>query len=128
MKKTDGISLTWLAFITSISTLFCCTLPIIFSLVGMGAIFSSVLVQIPFFSLLLKYKLSIFIISALMLIIVSLISRIPFKTCPVEITLRKKCNDQRKINNYIIFISKVFWLISFYFAYLALPIKIWMEF
>ena len=128
MKKTDGISLTWLAFITSISTLFCCTLPIIFSLVGMGAIFSSVLVQIPFFSLLLKYKLSIFIFSALMLIIVSLISRIPLKICPVEITIRKKCNDQRKINNYIIFISKVFWLISFYFAYLALPIKIWMEF
>lgn len=127
MKNIGEISLTWLAFITSISTLFCCTLPILFSLLGMGAIFSSALVQIPFFSLFLKHKLYVFIFSAVMLIIASLILRIPLQTCPSEVSLRKKCNKLRRFNNYIILISIILWLVSFYFAYLALPLKIWME-
>jgi mercuric ion transport protein len=127
MKKPGEISITWITFISSFSTLFCCTLPVIFSLIGASTVFGSLISHFAWLSYISEYKFTIFIFSASMLLLTNIIIRIPIQSCPTDPILRAKCSKFRTLNKRLLMVSTLIWLISFYFAYLAFPIKLGME-
>ena len=127
MKKISEKSFVWLSFLSSFSTLFCCTLPILFSLIGASATFSSLVSYFPGGEVLLAYKFALFCFSATMLLVTNIITRLPISACPIDPVLREKCGQFRKMNKKLLLVSIFIWLVSFYFAYLAFPLQLWME-
>lgn len=124
MKLYLRTSATSLSFLTTATTLvlnkyICCILPTLLLTLGTGSVSVNLLGIAPWIILLFKYKIFVFIISGLFIVISG-------NLCFKE---RNDCchNNRNKaiicvFNKVFYFISVATWLIGFFFAFVALPL------
>ena len=107
-----------LSLFTSLGTLLCCALPSLFVALGAGAILAGIVTNLPFLIVLSKYKILLFILSGLLLIISGfLIWYSRNAPCPADSLKAKACNRLRKISIFVYFSSLLIYLIGFFFAF-----------
>lgn len=124
MKET---SLTWLSLFTTTGTLVCCVLPITLVALGMGATMASMASSFPFLVTLSEYKIWVFSISGMLLILSAWVMYRPGRTCPTEPKLAELCHKTQIWNRRVYWFSVILWIIGFFAAFLALPLTIWLE-
>ena len=109
-----------LSLFTSFSTLICCALPALLVTIGMGATIASLISIFPWIIYISKYKSLLFTMAGLLLIISGYIFwKGKNTTCPANSEDAKKCSRLRSINLNILLFSSVFYMIGFFFAFLA---------
>jgi hypothetical protein len=118
MIKIKELLLTFFGLFTSISTIFCCALPIILVTLGMGAVFTILTTNFPFIIWLAEKSVYLFIIATIFLLIGGYFIFIKPKSCPSDKKLAQICNKTRKFNKIIWLISVIILVISFFFKYI----------
>ncbi len=112
-----------LSLFTSFGTLVCCALPSLFVALGAGAILAGLLSNLPFLIILSKYKVFLFIVSGILILISGfLIWYNRNAPCPADPLKAKACNRLRKISLFIYLFSLTIYLIGFFFAFLITKI------
>lgn len=120
-------SATWFTLFTTTGTLVCCALPIMLVTLGMGATVVSMTSAFPILIVLSQHKLWVFAFSGAMLVISSWLLFRPGRFCPTDNALGQICNTAHKWNKRIYWSSVVIWGIGFFAAFLALPLRIWLD-
>ena len=124
--KEGGV--TWLTLFASTGTLVCCALPIMLVTLGMGATVVAMTSTFPFLITLSLYKGWVFAGSGLMLVLTGWLIYRPGRACPTDPELGRLCNQARLWNRRIYITSVLIWVIGFFAAFLALPLRIWLDF
>ena len=108
---------------TSVSTLICCALPALFVTLGAGATLASIVSVAPWLMVLSHYKVWTFGVSGIMLVLAGILQwRGRFAACPVDPVLASICRRNRRISKVIYGLSLVFWMVGFFFAFIAAEI------
>ncbi len=116
----------WLILLTSSATLVCCVIPIVLVSLGMGAVVASLYSNLPFLTFLGVHKAWTFGITALILALAAWALYRPNRTCPADPELARACNSAHKWNVGLFWVSGVLWGVSFFAAYLLLPVTQWL--
>ena len=125
--ENNETRLTWLALFTTMGTIVCCALPITLVALGMGAAMASLVSKAPFLVTLSQHKNLVFAISGSLLGLSGWILYRPGRTCPTEPGLAALCRRAEKWNRRIFCLSISLWGVGFFAAFLALPLRIWLE-
>ena len=105
---------------TSAGTLICCALPALFVSLGMGATLAGLTSAFPAIVWLSRYKLWVFGIAALMIAIAGIMMwNARNMPCPTDPKQAKACAALRKISWWIWRVSVAFYIIGFFFAFIA---------
>lgn len=123
----DG-SITWLSLFASTGTLICCALPIILVTLGLGATVAAMTSAFPFLITLSQYKIWVFAFSGAMLGVTAWLLYRPGRSCPSDPILGAQCERINIWNQRIYWTSTSIWVIGFFAAYFALPLRIWLGF
>lgn len=121
------IGITWLSLFASSGTLICCALPITLVTLGMGATVAALTSSFPFLITLSTHKIWIFSGSGAMLALSGWLMYRPGLSCPTDPELGRLCNRAQVWNRRVYWSSVVVWGIGFFAAYLALPLRIWLD-
>ena len=108
-----------LSLFTSLGTLLCCALPSLFVAIGAGAVLAGLISNMPFLIVLSKYKIILFIISGLLILISGfLIWYTRNAPCPADPLKARACSRLRKLSIVIYLSSLVVYLTGFFFAFI----------
>ena len=108
-----------LSLFTSISTLLCCALPALFVFLGAGAMLTGILSNAPFLVVISKYKVILFTLSGLLLLIAGyLIWYSRNAPCPADPLKARACRRLRTISLVIYFFSLFIYFLGFFFAFI----------
>ncbi len=124
---TKQTGLTWLTLFTATGTLLCCALPITLVTLGMGATVAALTSNFPLLITLSQHKIWIFLISAALLTISGWLMYRPGRTCPADPQLNQFCKRTQVWNRRVYWASLVIWGSGFFAAYLALPLRLWLD-
>ena len=120
-KKTlkRNIYVNFVTLFFSIGTLVCCVLPFVFVSFGAGAALLGFLTLFPFLVEISNYKLQIFTISGL-LIILSVLIFVNSRTisCPIDKEMAKSCKKLKRISKVMIITSLGIFSLGFVFSFL----------
>ena len=119
--------LAWLALFTTMGTIVCCALPITLVALGMGATMASLVSNVPFLVTLSQHKISVFATSGSMLMLSGWILYRSGRTCPTEPELAEICHRAQKWNRRVFWFSIALWGAGFFAAFLALPLRLWLD-
>lgn len=123
--KESGV--TWLTFFATTGTLICCALPIALVTLGLGATVAALTSSFPFLVTLSEHKAWVFAGSAILLALSGGLLYRSGRSCPADPALAKLCHKAQVWNRRIYWASVAIWGIGFFAAYLALPIRIWLD-
>ena len=126
-RENNSTGLSSIALLVSTGTLVCCALPIILVSLGLGATVVTLTSTFPFLITLSQNKLWVFIGSAIMLAMTALTIWRSDKACPTDPTLAEKCYKAQRASRIMFWSGVGIWCIGFTAAYLALPIRIWLD-
>jgi len=118
---------TWVTLLASTGTLVCCALPIILVTFGMGATVAALTSTAPFLIILSQHKVWVFAGSAMMLALSGWMMYRPGRSCPVDPELGAQCDRTQVWNRRIYWASVALWGVGFFAAFLALPLRIWLD-
>ncbi len=119
--------ITWLTLFTTTGTLICCALPILLVTLGLGAAVASLTSNFPILITLSQHKAWVFAFSGLMLALSGWLLYRPGRRCPSDPRLGELCSRSQRWNRRIYWVSVTIWAVGFTAAYLALPIRLWLE-
>lgn len=127
MSSTKEKLLSWLIFFLSMNTLLCCTLPTILVALGFGYLLvnASAMAELSWFLKMAHHNFLIFLVTGVLLVISNWLLYRPSKYCPES--GKAQCQQLTGTTYILINISACLWLISFLFAYFALPIQLLFE-
>ena len=118
--SNKSLVLPFLNLFTSFGTIICCALPALFVTIGAGAALAGLVSSVPQLVILSKYKIEIFFIAGMMLLITGIYQwKMRNAPCPTDPGLAKTCLRIRKINKYVYILSITLYLIGFFFAFIA---------
>ena len=120
-------SATWLTLFATTGTLICCALPIVLVTLGLGATVATLTSTFPFLITLSQHKIWVFTFSAAMLSVSDWLLYRPGRSCPSDPELAALCDSVNIWNRRIYWTSVAIWTIGFIAAYIALPLRIWLE-
>jgi hypothetical protein len=107
-----------LSLFTSMSTLFCCALPALFVVLGMGGAFAGLLSHVPQLIWLSEHKASLFLLAGGMLILGGFAQyKAKNLPCPIDPIEADACAKTRKWSKITYLISVAIYLVGFAFAY-----------
>ena len=107
-----------ISLFASSSTLICCALPAVFIVVGAGATFASIISIFPFLVVISKYKVSITLVSLLILVFAGYINyRTYYLPCPADPELGRICLQTRKRSRSIYYFSVILFTFATIFTY-----------
>ena len=108
-----------ISLFASSSTLICCALPSVFIVIGAGATFASIISIFPFLVVISKYKVSITLVSLLILVFAGYINyRTYYLPCPADPELGRICLQTRKRSRSIYYFSVILFTFATIFTYL----------
>ena len=108
-----------ISLFASSSTLICCALPAVFIVIGAGATFASISSILPFLVVISKYKVSITLVSLLILVFAGYINyRTYYLPCPADPELGRICLQTRKRSRSIYYFSVILFTFATIFTYL----------
>lgn len=119
--------LNWLTLFASTGTLICCALPILLVTLGLGATVAALTSTFPFLIVLSQHKVWVFTLSGAMLGISGWLLYRTGRSCPGDPELGALCERAQVWNRRIYWSSVAIWGAGFFAAYLALPLRIWLE-
>jgi len=119
--------LTWLALFASSGTLICCALPIILVTLGMGATVAALTSSFPVLITISQYKAWVFAGSGILLALSGWLMYRPARTCPTDAQLGELCDRTQVWNRRIFWSSVVIWGIGFFAAFVALPLRMFLD-
>lgn len=123
MLQEAGVTI--LALFTSMGTLVCCALPILLvSIAGLGSVVASLTSNFPVLITLSQYKVWVFAVSALMLVMTAWLLWRPGRACPADPALARWCNTFQIWERRVFVVSAGIWNVGFFAAFLALPLRI----
>jgi hypothetical protein len=122
-----GAGLGWVSLFASASTWICCALPILLVTVGAGAILAGITNQFPLLTVLGAHKNWMFAISGVLLAAAAGLTWRSGQQCPADPVLAQQCQRVRRWNKRILWASMIIWLIGFVAAYLALPVRMYLD-
>jgi hypothetical protein len=93
----------------------------------MGATMASLVSNLPFLVTLSQHKMLVFAISGCLLVLSGWILYRPGRACPTEPGLAELCRRTDKWNRRVFWFSISLWGIGFFAAFMALPLRIWLE-
>jgi len=125
---TKDRSVTFFTLFTTTGTLVCCALPIMLVTLGMGATVAAMTSTFPFLITLSLHKGWVFAFSGLMLLVSGWLMYRPGRACPTDEELARACSSAHKWNQRIYWTSVAIWSVGFFAAFLALPLRIWLDF
>ena len=109
----------FISLFASSSTLICCALPSVFIVIGAGATFASIISIFPFLIVISKYKVSITLVSLLILVFAGYINyRTYYLPCPADPELGRICLQTRKRSRSIYYFSVILFTFATIFTYL----------
>ena len=117
---------SWLTLFASTGTLICCALPIILVTLGLGATVAALTNSFPFLITLSLHKGWVFAGSGAMLLLTGWLIYRPV-ACPTDPELGLVCNKAQVWNRRIYLSSVLIWGVGFFAAFLALPLRIWLD-
>jgi len=123
--KETGLS--WLTLFAASGTLICCALPIILVTLGLGATVAALTSSFPFLVTLAQHKIWIFTGSGALLLLSGWLMYRPGRACPTDPELARACARAETWNRRVLWGSAIIWSIGFIAAYLALPLRIWLD-
>ena len=107
-----------ISLFASSSTLICCALPAVFIVIGAGATFASIISIFPFLVVISKYKVSITLVSLLILVFAGYINyRTYYLPCPADPELGRTCLKTRKRSRSIYYFSVILFTFATIFTY-----------
>lgn len=121
-----ALGLATITALISTSTLLCCALPILLVSVGLGATLATLTARFPVLIALAEYHVSMFVISG-GLVALSGWSLWRPAVCPNEPRLAALCANTRRWGKRLLFTAVGIWVVGFFFTYLALPLRIWLD-
>ncbi|HEX20042.1 MAG TPA: hypothetical protein ENG78_04385 [Acidiferrobacteraceae bacterium] len=127
LSQPEQKGVTWFTLFTTTGTLVCCALPIILVTLGLGATVAAITSYFPFLITLSQHKAWVFAFSGTMLVLSGWLIYRPDRACPIDAELGVLCNKAHVWNRRLYWTSMVIWGIGFFAAYLALPIRIWLD-
>ena len=122
-----GAGLCWVSLFASTSTWICCALPILLVTIGAGATLAGITSHFPLFIVLGAYKGWLFAVSGAILAAASGLAWRSAEHCPADPVLARQCQLVRRWNKRILWVSLVVWLMGFLAAYLALPVRMYLD-
>lgn len=122
LQEIESKQWGWVVFLASSTTLICCTLPILFVSLGLGAASAALFSNFPLLTLLAQNKFWMFLLSATMIVLAAWVLFRAGRTCPEDAVLAEKCARADRWNKRLLIGSGAIWFIGFIGAYLALPI------
>jgi hypothetical protein len=124
VHRETGVS--WFALFTSTGTLVCCALPIILVSLGMGASVAAMTSAFPFLITLSQYKVWVFALSGIMLVLSMWLTYRSDQSCPADSEMARICELSKRWNKRIVWGSVIVWCIGFFAAFIALPVRMAM--
>ena len=118
---------TWVTLFASAGTLVCCALPIILVTLGMGASVAALTSSAPFLIVLSQHKVWVFAGSAIMLALSGWMIYRPGRSCRVDPEMGALCDRTQLWNRRIYWLSVTLWSAGFFAAFMALPLRIWLD-
>lgn len=128
LKEIKESGLVLIMFLTASSTLVCCTLPILFIVLGLGSALTVLSAHFGWWIYFSEYKFSLFLISAILILLTHWSIYRPGRSCPTDPALAKLCQRFMKWNRIILKIAVCVWVIGFVSAYLLAPLYSWLHF
>lgn len=125
--QIEATGITWLTLLASTGTLICCALPIILVTLGLGATVAALTSALPFLITLSQHKIWVFTFSGGMLGVSGWLLHRPGRTCPSDPEMAALCERAHVWNRRVYWVSVSLWVIGFFAAYLALPLRMWLE-
>jgi mercuric ion transport protein len=123
--KETGLS--WLALFAAGGTLICCALPIILVTLGLGATVAAFTSNFPVLIAISQQKVWVFTGSAALLLLSGWLMYRSGRVCPADPELARECARTQRWNRRIYWSAVVIWGVGFFAAYLALPLRIWLD-
>ncbi len=120
MPQAKESLILFFSLFTSLSTIFCCALPIILVSLGAGAVFASLSTNFPFINILAEKSIYIFAAAFILLLIGGYFIFFGKQICPADKKLAKICTKTKIINKWIWFISFFILLTAFFFKYILI--------
>jgi magnesium-transporting ATPase (P-type) len=130
LSEAPGIKqagLAWLTLFASTGTFVCCALPMALVTLGMGATVAALTSGFPLLVTLSQHKLWIFAISGALLALSGWLLFRPGRSCPADPALGRLCDRAQMWNRRVYWASVAVWGIGFFAAYLALPLRLWLD-
>ena len=122
-----GAGLGWVSLFASTSTWICCALPILLVTVGAGATLAGITKQFPLLTVLGAHKNWMFAISGVLLTAAAGLTWRSGQHCPADPVLAQQCQRTQRWNKRILWVSLIVWSIGFIAAYLALPMRMYLD-
>ena len=119
--------LGWVSLFASASTWICCALPILLVTVGAGAILAGIINQFPLLTVLGAHKNWMFAISGVLLAAAAGLTWRSGQHCPADPVLARQCQRVRRWNKRVLWVSVIVWFMGFVAAYLALPVRMYLD-
>lgn len=111
--------ISFFSLLASSSTLFCCALPAIFVMFGVGASFASFVSIFPFLITLSFYKIELTLMAFILMGIAGFFNyKASFASCPIDPELKKKCMLLRRKSKLVFYISSGILLTATFFTYI----------
>lgn len=105
---------------SSLSTIFCCALPVVLVFFGLGSLFAAISAKFMFINWLVENNLYLFLASFLFLSISGYFIFIKKQNCKTDKKLLQACQISKKINKIIWIIATLILLISLFFKYILI--------
>lgn len=125
MLKETGLS--WLTLFAASGTLICCALPIVLVVLGLGTAVAALTSSFPMLITIAQHKTWVFTASGVLLLLSGWFTYRPGRTCPADPELAHVCATAQVWNRKIYWSAVTLWSVGFIAAYLALPVRIWMD-
>ena len=126
-NDTRQSGLTWLTLFATTGTLVCCALPIILVSLGFGAAVAALTSSLPFLITLSQHKAWVFGVSGLLLLVSAWLLYRSGRQCPTDPAQAALCVRAQRWNRRVHGLAVAIWSIGFFAAYLALPLRQWLE-
>ncbi len=122
-----GAGLGWASLFASASTWVCCALPILLVTMGAGAMLAGITSHFPFLIVLGAEKNWMFAISGVFLVAAAGLTWRSGQHCPTDPLLAQQCQRMQRWNKRILWVSVIVWFFGFVAAYLALPVRMYLD-
>jgi len=118
--------LSFLALFTSTGTLLCCALPALIAAVAGGSAVVSLITAFPWLVPLSRYKLLIFLLAGVLLIVNAYLIYRPRSKVACSIA-GEGCETANSFSRFMFWVSLIIYSVGFFFAYLAVPLLRWLK-
>lgn len=110
---------TFLSLFGSLSTLFCCALPVVFVTIGAGAVFASLTAAFPSIIWLVERKDALFLLTGLLLAFnFWFLKRAQNLACPPNREQGELCDDSKKISFKVYYFTLSIYAIGGFFSFI----------